>query len=56
MQSIILKCQILVNEIAIIEEDIALWNQGTDIVITGLKQNDRVQLRIISKRKSNTTS
>lgn len=51
-----LKYQILINETGILEEDIALWNQETDIVITGLKKNDKVRLRIISKRKSNTLS
>lgn len=50
------KYQILINDNVKLEEDIALWNQETDILITGLRKNDKIQLRIISNKKSMASS
>lgn len=51
-----LKYQVLVNNVIKLEEDIALWNLKTNIMITGLNKNDVVHLRVISVRKSSSES
>lgn len=51
-----LKYQILVNERVLLEEDIALWNIETDLVITGLKKNDYIYIKVISNKISKSIS
>lgn len=51
-----LKYQILVNKKVLLEEDIAMWNVETDLVITGLKKNDCIYIKVISNKISKSTS
>lgn len=51
-----LKYQIMINNEIKLEEDIALWNMKTSIMITGLRKNDSIKLRVTSMRKSGTKS
>lgn len=51
-----LKYQILVNGEAKLEEDISLWNMKANIIITGLKKDDIINIRVISLKKSGTES
>lgn len=51
-----LKYQVLINGVVKLEEDISLWNMKTSIMLTGLKRNDIINIRVISMKKSGTES
>lgn len=51
-----LKYKIIVNNKDLLSEDISFWRQNNDITVTGLKNGDVIEIRIVSFRNSNTKS
>lgn len=51
-----LKYSLYVNEMKILEEDMALWKEDTSISITGLNKLDKIEIRVTSLRNMNTLS